>query len=343
MTTTALIIISFALIIGITILAPTNLAITTLLNGNTTVSITPKNVYSLVGAKFSVNVTITNVTDLSCWQVKLNFNPSILNCTEITVPEDNVFSGHITTGLGVNLNNAAGYLVAFNGLWESGGVNGSGNLFTVTFLTLSPGISSLYIADLMTLDGTYLADSKNKLIPIQSTSGIAQVSSEGFYSYTFNVTGNGVAYNITIFTNSTITNFNFNYTLQKISFEAAGTSNTSGSCSISIPNELLNGTFAVIVNGSSISYTMSMDSLNQYLCFSYMHSINEIQIITTIVGDINGDRTVDMKDIIIAARAFGTSPNDPRWDPRADINKDLKVDMKDIIVTARNFGKQWKE
>jgi hypothetical protein len=102
----------------------------------------------------------------------LNFNPSILNCIEIKVPEDNIFSGHTTTGLTVKLDNTAGSLTAFNGLWEQGGVNGSGNLFTITFLVLSPGISSLYITGLMALDGTYLADSKNKLIPIQSTSGM---------------------------------------------------------------------------------------------------------------------------------------------------------------------------
>ena len=36
-----------------------------------------------------------------------------------------------------------------------------------------------------------------------------------------------------------------------------------------------------------------------------------IQVIETIAGDINGDRKVDMKEIAIVARAFGTYPGHP--------------------------------
>lgn len=64
-----------------------------------------------------------------------------------------------------------------------------------------------------------------------------------------------------------------------------------------------------------------------------------------IVGDINGDGKVDMKDIAIAAAAFGTRPGDPRWNPDADITgpiplvPDGQVDMRDISLIAKNFGK----
>jgi len=58
----------------------------------------------------------------------------------------------------------------------------------------------------------------------------------------------------------------------------------------------------------------------------------------TIVGDINGDDKVDMKDIGRAARAFGTNFGDPDYDPNADLNDDHKIDMKDIGTAARHFG-----
>lgn len=58
-----------------------------------------------------------------------------------------------------------------------------------------------------------------------------------------------------------------------------------------------------------------------------------------IVGDINGDDVIDMKDIGIAARDFGSYPGHPRWNPDADINGDGKVDMRDIALIARGFGK----
>ncbi len=59
---------------------------------------------------------------------------------------------------------------------------------------------------------------------------------------------------------------------------------------------------------------------------------------TFLEGDLNDDKKVDMRDIGIAARAYGSEPGDPLWDPVADINRDLVVDMRDIGAIARNFG-----
>lgn len=57
-----------------------------------------------------------------------------------------------------------------------------------------------------------------------------------------------------------------------------------------------------------------------------------------IVGDINGDGRVDMKDIGYIARRFLISQMDALWDPNTDINGDGKIDMKDIGTAARHFG-----
>jgi len=55
--------------------------------------------------------------------------------------------------------------------------------------------------------------------------------------------------------------------------------------------------------------------------------------------DLNLDRKVDMKDIILAIGAFGATPGDPRWQfGFADVNLDGKVDMKDIIIVIGKFG-----
>ena len=63
--------------------------------------------------------------------------------------------------------------------------------------------------------------------------------------------------------------------------------------------------------------------------------------------DINHDLKVDMKDIGISARAFGSYLGHPHWNPHADITgpeylvPDGKVDMRDIAIVARNFGKTY--
>ena len=61
-------------------------------------------------------------------------------------------------------------------------------------------------------------------------------------------------------------------------------------------------------------------------------------IAVTIVGDINNDRKVDMRDTGSAARAFGSIPTSLNWYANADINNDGKVDMKDIGTAAKHFG-----
>jgi PKD repeat protein len=60
--------------------------------------------------------------------------------------------------------------------------------------------------------------------------------------------------------------------------------------------------------------------------------------VTGLIGDLNGDGKVDMRDIAIVARAFGSSPGDPYWNPIADLNGDGKIDMKDIAIVAKNYG-----
>jgi len=57
-----------------------------------------------------------------------------------------------------------------------------------------------------------------------------------------------------------------------------------------------------------------------------------------IPGDINGDDVVDIFDIVTAAKAFGSKPGDPKWNPNADVNSDDIVDIFDVVSIAVNFG-----
>jgi peptide/nickel transport system substrate-binding protein len=59
-------------------------------------------------------------------------------------------------------------------------------------------------------------------------------------------------------------------------------------------------------------------------------------------GDVDGNSRVDMRDIAIAARAFGAAygpPMSAKWNFWCDINNDRKIDIRDIATIARNFGK----
>jgi thermitase len=57
-----------------------------------------------------------------------------------------------------------------------------------------------------------------------------------------------------------------------------------------------------------------------------------------IVGDVNGDSKIDIKDVALASRAFGKRIGDPGWNSEADINGDNRIDVIDIAMISRRFG-----
>jgi len=58
-----------------------------------------------------------------------------------------------------------------------------------------------------------------------------------------------------------------------------------------------------------------------------------------IVGDVNGDDKVDIKDLAIAAKSYGSNIGYPTWSPDADLNDDGRIDIRDVVIIARNFGR----
>ena len=57
------------------------------------------------------------------------------------------------------------------------------------------------------------------------------------------------------------------------------------------------------------------------------------------MGDINNDNRIDLTDLALLSRAFGTTTEDEHWDPRADLNNDGRVDISDLTILTRNYGK----
>lgn len=308
----------------------------------TTIQPNPTNTNTTIGENFTITMTVTNVTNLNAWQLQLAFNPQMLYCTEIYVPPENIFTPY-TAILLYQINNTEGTIRAFCALEGTFGINGSGVLSQIKFQTENPGITSVNIITEVRIPyGTYLQDPNYNLIPYQTTTNATvTISGPNFQQTTFNITQNQQTYQITILTNSTITNFNYDTTLQKLQYDATGTDGTTGLSSIAIPKELLNGIIATLINEEAIPYNQFENQTHNFLTFNYPHTTKHIKILTTIFGDISGDRTVDMLDISIIIYAFMTTPNNQQWNPLADVNKDNMVDMADLTLTIQNFMKTW--
>jgi hypothetical protein len=58
-----------------------------------------------------------------------------------------------------------------------------------------------------------------------------------------------------------------------------------------------------------------------------------------IPGDMNSDGVVNILDLAIVARAYGTKPGDPKWKEDADLNNDKIINILDLIPVARNYGR----
>lgn len=68
-----------------------------------------------------------------------------------------------------------------------------------------------------------------------------------------------------------------------------------------------------------------------------LNKLTEDLMIKLAAGDLNGDGKVDIRDIALVARAFGSYPGHPRWNSVADINKDNMVNILDIALFAQTF------
>jgi parallel beta-helix repeat protein len=57
-----------------------------------------------------------------------------------------------------------------------------------------------------------------------------------------------------------------------------------------------------------------------------------------IPGDINSDCKAGLQDLVLLANAYGSRPNDTRWNPDADINGDGKISLADLVILANHYG-----
>jgi hypothetical protein len=74
------------------------------------------------------------------------------------------------------------------------------------------------------------------------------------------------------------------------------------------------------------------------LILSTLASIIQLANAGGLMYDLNFDGKVDLKDVYLVGKAFGSSPGDPKWNPLADVNRDGRIDLKDYFVLAKHFG-----
>lgn len=65
------------------------------------------------------------------------------------------------------------------------------------------------------------------------------------------------------------------------------------------------------------------------------------EVFVTIPGDIDGDRDVDIFDIVRMSAAYGTSIGNPKYEPNSDVDDDGIINIFDVVRAAMHYGQNW--
>ena len=92
---------------------------------------------------FTVNITLTDFVDVYTWQIRLLFDPALLNVTGASYPSDHIFAGETTSPVAPNI--GTGYVLFGNSLVGDvpGKTGASAILCQIELQGIAVGISTL--------------------------------------------------------------------------------------------------------------------------------------------------------------------------------------------------------
>lgn len=129
-----------------------------------------------IGEIFLVNITVTSVSDCSAWEIKLGFDQTKLNCTDIFCPPDNIFAGKANV-VPKEIDNTAGFVHwGFVFFPVDFSFSGSGILCQVEFNATAMGDVDLPLLDYPIT--TYLVSFDNEKISSTVVDGSVTVIPE---------------------------------------------------------------------------------------------------------------------------------------------------------------------
>jgi len=223
------------------------------------------------GQTFKVNITVVNVTSLLSWDLAIEWDPTILNCTDF---EEGPFLSDAgpTWEFPGTIDNVAGRIDPYWGVSQAPGatygVNGTGTLAIATFKSKQAGVTAPHL----------LLGGVSNLIEYPSYNNIYPKVIDVFPV----VEGLDVYYVGMVRGNSTIANFAFNQSQKEISFNVTGEDNTLGFSNVTIPKTLMtpeaNEEWIVLMNGTEVTPPITENATHTSIYLAYSHSTHKIEI-----------------------------------------------------------------
>lgn len=284
-----------------------------------------------MGEAVTVSVTVTNVINLMSWRIRLFYDISLVNCTAVWLPNENVFAGRnpfFGSRVGVRDNRwcveVGSSIIPF--LYST--FNGSGILCKLNLTAEQEvGMSTLEFSEpygkytflMYAIPPNY---TETGYIPVDEVSnGIINVVDPPSPAITVVSPENKI-----YATSSVPLNFSVDKPTSWIgySLDAQYNITITGNTTLS---GLSYGHHSIIVYANDTSGNM-LSSIN--VCF-----------VVRLISDVNSDGEVDIFDVVTVLYAYGSSPPDANWNPLADLNQDSKIDIYDLVAVMVDFGKTW--
>jgi len=324
----------------------------------TAIKIEPVSTSILLGEDCIIRVNVTDVTDLYAWELQLNYNKTILDLTSILV---------VPGGLNTPTNTYHNLTDEANGhiWWAASTIYPTTTgisyvqhaILELRFRAIGAGTSDI------SLYSTYLSDSK--IMPIPHTVANGSIIVTGTIDLTIvsvNILDNGCS----IYKDDTYVNGTPYYYPVEVAIQNTGTISANqfhlklevywvtGSATEAYQEIIVSslaGGSTTVINFTSLFHPThtgyyrliaTVDSRNEVVENNETNNImQKDNIKVTVMGDINGDGTVNILDAVAIALAWGSTPSNPWWDIKADINHDGKVDIYDGTRIGLHWAESW--
>ena len=282
------------------------------------------------GKRFSVNITVLNVTDLKSYKLKLSYNSVMLDVVGIAfLPEANLPVGNLA------VNDTEG-MIEISAAYDGTSITTRSPvaLATVTFKMMNHGTCTLHLHE------TELWNSTGGEIPHITQDGLVLILRHDVavtditLSTTETYIGRIIEINVTAKNLGDVAeNFSVKVYYNATLFDSFEVNNLGSGASVVITFDWNTSDAAAghsyEIEAEATTVPGEVDTSNNLL-------VNGV-IKVKIIGDVNNDDYVNIDDLNAWDAAYGSQSGDLNWNLQADINNDGIVDKIDGTLIIENY------
>lgn len=279
----------------------------------------------------AVNVSIFNVTNMAYCQFNLSYTPGIFYVVELA---KQAVQGQIPS-IYYEIEDYLGYIFVRLSYGTPVTVSGNATLLILNFAVIDYGITPLHFHDGIMKDG----GSNN--IPFTTEDGFLAIIKHDIA--VTNVTASPSETYIGRIMQITVTLDNFGNVPENFAttIYADGNNLTILNVLNLLPAETRIISYDWNTTGFAASNTPYVMKAEAEILPYEINTTNNVYVDGNVklklVGDVNGDGTVNIDDLIAWDAAYGSVQADPNWNAQADINGDGVVDNLDGYLILENY------